>query len=72
MQIDHLQSLLILFGKRAFFEAVAKKKYPQTAVYVGLVALRGPHGDASAHESLQHPDGGKVQKCHSRRWGSPV
>ena len=26
MQIDHLQSLLILFGKRAFFEAVAKKK----------------------------------------------
>lgn len=30
------------------------------------VALQGPHGDASAHESLHHPDGGKVQKCHSQ------
>lgn len=60
------------------FFGCQKKTYPKqrsvSALFGGTsgVALRGPHGDASTHESLHHPDGGKVQKCHSRRWGSPV
>lgn len=83
MQIDHFmfQFLLRFFFRKwtLFWSWLAKKKgIPKrrsvSALFGGTsgVALRGPHGDASTHESLHHPDGGKVQKCHSRRWGSPV